>query len=79
MQENRKKLNRQPIQGKLELAQELPATKLVHGSAFVSRLSELQKAFALSYKFSQIASTNEERARHRAVAHLIWKSCGGAK
>lgn len=73
------KLNPQPLHNTLASAQELPATKLVHGSGFVPRLSDLQKAFALAYKFSQTGPTNEERARHRAVAHLIWKSCGGSK
>jgi len=40
------------------------------------QLSDLQKAFSVAYKFSQIAPTNEERAHHRIVAHLIWKACG---
>lgn len=63
----------------MEPAKDLPVIKLVHGSAFISRISCLQKAFALAHKFSQSAPTNEERARHRAVQHLIWKSCGGEK
>lgn len=60
-------------------APDLPVVKLVHGSTFIPRLSDLQKAYALAYKFSQIGESNEERARFRAVAHLIWKSCGGPK
>jgi|HubBroStandDraft_4_1064222.scaffolds.fasta_scaffold04621_11 hypothetical protein len=63
----------------MENTKELPATRLVHGSALIPRISDLQKAFALAHKFSQIGETNEERARHRAVMHLIWKSCGGEK
>jgi len=58
----------------------LGVTKLVHGSAFIPQLSDLEKAFALAHKLSENPDlTNEERARHRAVAHLIWKSCGSAK
>jgi hypothetical protein len=64
-------------QSPVKRAPDLPNPKLVHGSALLPCLNDLQKAFALAHKFSQAAPSNEERARHRAVMHLIWKSCGG--
>jgi hypothetical protein len=41
------------------------------------RISELQRAFALAMKCSERDNTPaRERNEFRAVAHLIWRSCG---
>jgi hypothetical protein len=41
------------------------------------KLSELQKAFSLALKCSQRDTTPaRERNEFRALAHLIWRSCG---
>jgi hypothetical protein len=49
------------------------------GMATEIKLSELQKAFALALKCSQRDDTpGRERSEFRAVAHLIWRSCGDA-
>ena len=40
---------------------------------------ELQKAFALAHKLSENPDIgSRERKYFRAIAHLIWKSCGEA-
>jgi len=42
-------------------------------------LHELQKAFALAHKLSNNDETPQpHRNYYRAIAHLIWKSCGDA-
>jgi hypothetical protein len=42
------------------------------------RMNELQKAYGLAVKASENPDTPlRERNMFRAVAHLIWESCGG--
>jgi hypothetical protein len=44
------------------------------------RMDELQKAYGLAVKASENPNTPlRERNQYRAIAHLIWKSCGDTR
>jgi hypothetical protein len=40
------------------------------------KTSEIAKAFACAHHYAQTAGSNEDRARFRHVARLIWDACG---
>ena len=40
------------------------------------RLSTIATAFAMAHRYAAEGATNQERARFRAVAKLIWDACG---
>ena len=40
------------------------------------KVSKLARAFASAHHYAGTAGSNEDRARFRHVAKLIWESCG---